>query len=261
VAFGIEYLFRQKMAVSLAKSLHNLTSKVAQKRPGTPVLHFNPGFAQNPNMQTLLFFDTETTGLVLRQLAADDARQPDVVQLAALLTDETGERVLASMNVLVRPNRAIDPGAAKAHGITQQDAEKYGVTPADAFGLFAGLVAKADVLVAHNLSFDALVMRAAWHRTFGVDLRDQLQGKKAFCTMKAMTPVTKILGPRAKHRADFKWPKLQECIEFFFSEKLIGAHDAMVDVKACARVYFELMRRRASQEALQAGVSGALVSD
>jgi DNA polymerase III subunit epsilon len=211
-------------------------------------------------MQTILFFDTETTGLVHRQLAAEDHRQPDVVQLAALLTDEN-ERTLASMNVLVKPGKAIEPGAAKAHGITQSDAEKYGLTPAEAFAMFGTLVEKADVLVAHNLSFDALVMRAGWHKTFGLDLRDRLQGKRAFCTMRAMTPVTKILGPRAKHRTDWKWPKLSECIEFFFAEELIGAHDAMVDVRACARVYFELMRRRVATEAVQAGESGALVSD
>jgi len=120
--------------------------------------------------------------------------------------------------------------------------------------MFGALVEKADVLVAHNISFDALVMRAAWHKTFESDLRDKLQGKRAFCTMRAMTPVTKILGPRAKHKSDWKWPKLSECIEFFFAEELIGAHDAMVDVKACARVYFELMGRKESTDAAETGV-------
>ena len=37
-----------------------------------------------------------------------------------------------------------------------------------------------------------------------------------------------------------KSPKLEECIEHFFGEKLSGAHDAMVDVGACKRVYFNL---------------------
>jgi DNA polymerase-3 subunit epsilon len=204
-------------------------------------------------MQTILFFDTETTGLVNKHLAAEDPRQPDVVQLAALLTDTT-ERTLASMNVLVKPNMPIEPGAAKAHGISQADAERYGLDPKEAFAMFGALVEKADVLVAHNISFDALVMRAAWHKTFESDLRDKLQGKRAFCTMRAMTPVTKILGPRAKHKSDWKWPKLSECIEFFFAEELIGAHDAMVDVKACARVYFELMGRKESTDAAETGV-------
>jgi DNA polymerase-3 subunit epsilon len=37
-----------------------------------------------------------------------------------------------------------------------------------------------------------------------------------------------------------KPPKLEECIQHFFSEELPGAHDALIDARACARVYFHL---------------------
>jgi len=37
-----------------------------------------------------------------------------------------------------------------------------------------------------------------------------------------------------------KPPKLEECIRHFFGEELDGAHDAMVDVVACRRVFFHL---------------------
>lgn len=37
-----------------------------------------------------------------------------------------------------------------------------------------------------------------------------------------------------------KPPKLEECIRHFFNEDLDGAHDAMIDVAACRRVYFHL---------------------
>lgn len=211
--------------------------------------------SHNAPMATVLFFDTETTGLVDRYAAEDDPRQPDVVQIAAILIDPAKpDSPLASFCSLVRPAKDIDPGAAKAHGITKQMADAYGLSPLVAFSAFRELVARADTLVAHNLSFDALVMRTAWHRTFGTDLRDELQGKKAFCTMKAMTPVCKILTGRSRHSKDWKWPKLSECIEFFFGEKLEGAHDALVDTKACARVYFELMRRRENVDAAETGL-------
>jgi DNA polymerase III epsilon subunit-like protein len=62
--------------------------------------------------------------------------------------------------------------------------------------------------------------------------------------MKAMTPVCKILSGRSKHKADYKWPKLSECIDFLFAERLEGAHDALVDARACSRIYFELQRRK-----------------
>jgi DNA polymerase-3 subunit epsilon len=38
-----------------------------------------------------------------------------------------------------------------------------------------------------------------------------------------------------------KPPKLSECIQFFFNEELVGAHDALVDVRACVRVFRHLM--------------------
>ena len=45
---------------------------------------------------------------------------------------------------------------------------------------------------------------------------------------------------RAAGRTGPKSPKLSECVQHFFSEEMIGAHDAMVDVRACARVFFHL---------------------
>jgi hypothetical protein len=33
---------------------------------------------------------------------------------------------------------------------------------------------------------------------------------------------------------------LAECVKHFFGEDLAGAHDALVDVRACARVFFRL---------------------
>jgi DNA polymerase-3 subunit epsilon len=40
-----------------------------------------------------------------------------------------------------------------------------------------------------------------------------------------------------------KAPTLAECVRFLFDEELEGAHSAMVDCLACARVYRELINR------------------
>ena len=198
---------------------------------------------------SVLVFDTETTGLVLRDQEPEHQGQPDLVQIAALLLDGNGvER--AAFCSLVKPSRAISDGARKAHGIDGGLAGRYGLQPAEALPAFAAMVARADVIVAHNLTFDALVLRTAWHRTFSNDFRSLLVGKRAFCTMKAATPICKILSGRSRHSRDYKWPKLSECIEFFFAEKLVGAHDALVDSRACARVYFEIQKRRAQEKLL-----------
>jgi len=40
---------------------------------------------------------------------------------------------------------------------------------------------------------------------------------------------------------DFKWPKLIESYQFLFNESFDGAHDALADVRACARVHRHLI--------------------
>ncbi len=204
----------------------------------------SPYGAVHTKCMSILIFDTETSGLIDRRFEAEDPEQPDVVQLAALLCGDDGE-VLSTVSCLVRPDlKAIQPGAAKVHGITQAKANAHGLEAPAVLGAFGAMVDRADVLVAHNLAFDALVLRTAWHRAFGADFRERLYGKRAFCTMKAMTPVCKILSGRSKHKTDYKWPKLSECIDFLFAERLEGAHDALVDARACGRIYFELQRRK-----------------
>jgi DNA polymerase III epsilon subunit-like protein len=45
-------------------------------------------------------------------------------------------------------------------------------------------------------------------------------------------------GPRG-----YKWPKLQELHQALFSVEFDAAHDAVADVRACAKCFFELKRR------------------
>jgi len=54
--------------------------------------------------------------------------------------------------------------------------------------------------------------------------------------MAVTTPICKIPG---KYN-DYKWPKLAEAYRHLFNEEIKDAHDALADVRACARIYFEL---------------------
>ena len=66
---------------------------------------------------------------------------------------------------------------------------------------------------------------------------------KTRCTMLSSTGILKI-----KTKQGYKWPKLEECIKFFFDEQLEGAHDALTDVRACIRVYKELEKLKAFKD-------------
>lgn len=194
-----------------------------------------------------LFYDTETTGLPdFKQPVIHDC-QPHVVQLAAILTDAEGNE-MSCMNVIIDNGVVIPDRAAEVHGITTDIATEFGVTLAHALSMFTVLVRKTDKIVAHNINFDNFVMKANYHRAIisyskkPVKELEKLE-KEAICTLQMAKPIMQ-LPPTAKMKAagmtDFKNPNLTECVKHFLNEDLEGAHDALVDVRACKRVFFEM---------------------
>lgn len=193
----------------------------------------------------ILFFDTETTCLPDMLAPSDAPHQPHLVQLAALLMEEDGtER--GSMSVIIRPDGyEIPEGAAKVHGITTEISSRCGIPLADALAPFIGMAGQARQHVAHNYPFDQKIMRVAMLRA--AYERRHIEGRErpSFCTMKAATHIVNLPPTERMLAAGINRPKspsLAECYRHFFGEELSGAHDAMVDVRACARVYFELKR-------------------
>ena len=179
-----------------------------------------------------LVFDTETTGFPLKDKPADYPGQARIVQLAALLLDENFKE-RACLNTLIRPSGwTISAGAQQAHGITQEDCQNYGVPIEVALKFFDFLLSGTEVLIAHNISFDNQLLNIEYELA-GV----QRKVTDEYCTMHKTTNICKLQG---KQPGKYKWPKLEEAYWHFFSEKLEGAHDALVDVRACARIYKRL---------------------
>jgi DNA polymerase III subunit epsilon len=177
-----------------------------------------------------LFFDTETAGF-----------NGPILQLAWILADESGE-VLEQCKTLINHSiqYAINLKALEIHGITKEMCEAYGVDP---FGEIVRLLAQmsvADKIVAHNLAFDWDMLakdRTRYNVTDPMPLHS-----KVFCTMKATTEICKLPNPNGG--SGYKWPKLQELHVYLFGEEFDGAHDALADVRATAKCYFELKRRK-----------------
>ena len=191
----------------------------------------------------ILFFDTETTGFLNERAPVDDPSQPYIVQLAAQLCEDDGAPV-AGFSLIVDPGISygvnIPERAAAVHKITNERAVQFGVSSESALGLFTHLYQRADLIVAHNIKFDRGVIEAAISRHYQ---RVMPLRKPLFCTMEAASLVLKLPPTERMIAAGFdkpKPPKLEECIRHFFNEDLAGAHDAMIDVQACRRVYFHL---------------------
>jgi DNA polymerase-3 subunit epsilon len=105
-------------------------------------------------------------------------------------------------------------------------------------------VAAADLRVAHNVAFDDRIMRIAMLRTgLGREAIEAMEGRPRHCTCVAATKVLNLPPTEKMVKAGFnraKQANLTECAQHFFGEKLDGAHDAMIDARACARVYWHL---------------------
>jgi DNA polymerase-3 subunit epsilon len=194
----------------------------------------------------LLVFDTETDSLVNKRIPADHPGQPRLVQLAAVLTSDAGDRELGTLALIVRPEEGIEipKAASDIHGITTELARAVGVPLVVALAAFSHLAKASDRHVAHNVSFDMTVMAAAFARA-----GRPLPPLNPICTKELAEPITR-LPPTARMIATgfgnkFKAPTLGECVRHLFDEELTGAHDALVDVRACLRVYLELTRRAA----------------
>lgn len=184
-----------------------------------------------------LVFDTETTGLINYKAKKTDSCQPRMVQLGAILYEDNGQ-VRGEANLIIKPDGWTVPAeAAAVHGITTEIAERCGVPVVLALNIFNRWAGMADTIVAHNFDYDDVIMLSEFAR---IDRPPAFKEKPAFCTMKASTDIVKVQGARGN-----KWPKLQETHKFFFGVEFEGAHDAMADVRACGRVFFELLKRNA----------------
>lgn len=186
----------------------------------------------------ILFFDTETTGKADFRAPASDPRQPRIVQLGAILQDFAGWTV-GEINLLVKPDGWTIPAEATAiHGITTERCERYGLRAATVVRLFLALAGRAETIVAHNLDFDRLMVLIELARLEGMAAEAEAMAVRAgYCTMREATGPCRLPG---KWGRDYKWPSLQEAHRIFFKEEFAGAHDAMADVRACARVYWHL---------------------
>jgi DNA polymerase-3 subunit epsilon len=193
-----------------------------------------------------LFIDTETTGVYDFRAAPTAKFQPRIVQVAALLIDdERQER--AMFHTLISPRRGGDGklewevpvGAFQVHGISTDDCVRFGIRLPIVLDTLMNMMEAVELVVAHNVDFDVAMLVSEFCR----EMRETPLAlrRKRFCTMKESTEIVGLPG----RFSSCKWPKLSEAYQFFFQEELQGAHDALADVRACARIFFALQDRAA----------------
>ncbi|QCE35790.1 3'-5' exonuclease [Acetobacteraceae bacterium] len=202
--------------------------------------------------EAVLFFDTETTGFVRKDLPIGDPAQPHCVQIAALLCSKEGE-VQSALNVLIRADGwRIPYQAAQVHGITEEQTHRYGVREEVAAEIFYNLASNAFAIVGHNIAFDISAIETLFHR---VKKNAWSLPEQRFCTMNLSKKILNLPPTQRMLNAGIdepKAPSLAEAYRFFFKEEIDGAHDAMADTKACHRIFYELRRLRQKEKGDQA---------
>ncbi len=191
-------------------------------------------------MKTILFFDTETTGLPRDHTAppSDTANWPRMVQLAWIVSDYSGN-VQKRRSVIIKPvGFTIPADASRLHGITTDRALREGAELSSTLSDFYADLAAASHYVGHNVDFDIHVVAAElcrMNRSYS-----EFDRTPHTCTMMCSVDFCKLLPLRY---GEYKWPKLQELYSKLFGRVFDDAHDAAADITATKECYFEMVRR------------------
>ena len=184
----------------------------------------------------ILYFDTETTGL----------RPGNICQLSYVMEDAFG---VMAKNFFFTVDM-VEYSAYLVHGFSVEDLFNLsgGKRFVEHIKEIAFDFALADLIVAHNISFDLNFLRAEFD-----NVGECFRYKNDFCSMKSAVPICKL--PR-KTGAGYKYPKLTELCQFLHiiedeivdKERLLygsitSSHDARFDTTAlylCAKKASEI---------------------
>lgn len=184
-----------------------------------------------------LFFDTETNGKALSFTTPVSALDnwPRITQIGWQMYDKDGNLVKERSNI-IKPDGWTVPTTQFFidNNMSTERCEKEGVPLVEVLNDLIKDLEQSEYLIAHNMQFDINVLGAEFLR---YNLKSENKVKK-FCTMKESTNICRIPGFRG-----YKWPTLTELHTHLFGKAFEGAHDAMDDVRACAKSFFELKKK------------------
>ena len=196
-----------------------------------------------------LIFDVETADAPpkskVRKLAdeRDWSIWPRLVQLGFVLYNKHREPIIEYDKIMKPDGRfIIQEGARNVHKISTEMAEEQGISAEEIFRDFYDAMNQAQYVVCHNLDFDNNVMLAEHYKN-QIKSKPNSNERIKFCTMKSTTDICRIPHPNSWEPDQLKWPTLSELHQFLFGYTFADAHNAMIDVKATAQCFWELIDR------------------
>lgn len=204
-------------------------------------------------MKKYLIVDTETNGLPLTYDApfTDVNNWPRIVQLAWELCYEDGQTIEKYCELIYPDGWRFPTGEFfDKNGFSEEANLMYGKPAKDALLQLAIAMNCADVLIAHNMTFDRPIIEAEMYRykifpkavrrdliknniRLQAGLRDENVPLLKECTKLLSTPIVRLPG----FKGQYAWPKLEVAYEYMFGKPFIDGHDAGQDVQACKEIY------------------------
>lgn len=180
----------------------------------------------------IIILDTETAGF---------GKEHPVLQIAYQAFHPNGElfdEYSAYLNH--RFDYEIDDGAFNVHGLTKEFLSTACEPSSEIFHV-QRMIDQCELFVAHNVAFDWRMLRQDIRRY--PQIPDMLPAKpiNSICTQN--NPRIKAFVDAKDVNGRLKSPNLGELYTKLFGAEIEGAHNALSDVRATARCYFELKRR------------------
>lgn len=179
-------------------------------------------------------FDCESGGVDVEE------HRVVTITVGSIVPQESGKPKVDMWNGLIAVDVDIDPAATEVHGITTEFARENGKPAAEVLDEAAGLLAlslhRHHPVVGMNLSFDWTILDRECRRWGVPTVEDRLDGSP-------FAPVIDVLVlDKALDRYRPGKRKLTDLCAHF-SVKHGGAHDAVEDALAAARIAFVMGRR------------------
>jgi DNA polymerase-3 subunit epsilon len=192
-----------------------------------------------PMAKSILFFDTETSGLWKDALDARHPSQPHLVQLSTKVVRCADRKIMGRATWLVRPEGwSIEPEAQAVHHISEADCYAYGLPLANVLLQLQAACRTAELAVAHHVQFDRAVILSAIGRTNTPTIWWDRMANSFGCTMERATDIVRMPGNFGTH----KFPKLEEAMDWFFPAEAPyqTRHTAEADTDACERLWWAM---------------------
>jgi DNA polymerase III epsilon subunit-like protein len=198
-----------------------------------------------------LIFDIETTGLIkCKKFNAypnfknnneyDNAR---IVQIAWILLDKKYNTIDKKSYIVKRDGFNIPNPSF--HGINNAISDIKGTKFEIIMMDFAEALNRTEMIIAHNILFDYNVLVNHMYRYDLQYLHSVFITKERFCTSQKSASLLKLSMPY--YSRYFKYPSLQELYSYYFKKKIIGAHNAEVDVDATTKCFVLLYQDLANR--------------